>query len=192
MFGKLKVALWTRHIDTILGVTLAMVLGLPPTPGGLRGQAVDEYQVKAAFLYNIAKFVEWPPGAFKSPSDPIVSCILGASPLEQALELGAGRKTIDNRGFVLRHISDARQASGCHILFVSSSERKRWRSVVAAIKSDGILTVGETEGFASEGGVVNFKLEGDRVRIQINVDAAGRERLRISSRLLNLAQIVND
>lgn len=179
-----------RRTATGLRLTLAIILGVPLTAGAARGQAIDEYQFKAAFLYNLAKFVEWPPETFKNPTAPIVSCILGGGPLGGVLEHATNGNAIEDRKFVVRHISNARQASDCQILFVTSSEQRRWRSIAGDIENSSILTVGETDGFASEGGVVNFKMEGDRIRIQINVDTAERKRLRISAKLLSLSQIV--
>ena len=167
-----------------------MILGFP-LPAVPFGQAIEEYQLKAAFIFNIAKFVEWPADAFQNPKDPIVVCILGASPFGDALEKAASGKTIDDRRFAIRPVSDMRQAGSCHILFVSSSERKRFRSILGEIASSGILTVGDIESFATEGGVVNLKLDGDKIRIRINVQAAGRERIRISSKLLSLSQVVS-
>jgi hypothetical protein len=173
-----------------LGLGLALVLAFP-LPAAPRGQAIEEYQLKAAFILNIAKFVEWPTDAFQGPRDPIVLCILGASPFGDALAQAADGKTIDDRKFAIRPVSDMKQVGGCHILFVSSSERKRFRSVLGEIASRGILTVGDVEGFTSEGGVVHLRLDGEKIRIGINMHAAELERIRISSKLLSLAQIVN-
>lgn len=156
----------------------------------LRGQAMDEYQVKAAFLYNFAKFVEWPPEEFKTPKDPILVCVLGHNPFGTSLEDAIRGKTIDGRGFALRQVSNAEQASACQILFVSSEDGKRFRSLARNLKPAGILTVGEMQDFAVEGGIINFKLDGDRVRFEINVNAAEHAQLHISSKLLSLAQIV--
>src|SRR5450432_2820741 len=155
----------------------------------MQGQGVEEYQMKAAILYNLAKFVEWPSNTFKSTTDPITSCILGDSPFGRSLDLQLNGKPIDDRKVVVRHVSEISQARGCQILMITNSVPKR-NSNLNEIKASGILTVGEADGFASEGGVVNLKLESGKVRIQINVEAAEREGLRISSRLLNLAQIV--
>jgi YfiR/HmsC-like len=157
---------------------------------GVHGQAMDEYRVKAAFLYNFAKFVEWPPEAFKTPKDPIVVCVLGHNPFGGSLEDVIRGKSIDGRAFAYRQVSDAAEAGACQILFVSSSEGKRFRSLAGTLKAAGILTVGEAQGFASDGGVINFKLDGGRVRFEINVDAAEHAQLHISSKLLNLAEIV--
>jgi len=167
----------------------AMILG-PLLVTAAWGQKVEEYRVKAAFLLNFAKFVEWPPGSFKASADPIAICVMGQNPFGNALNDAVSGKTVDGRTFLVRQLSAAQTASGCQILFVSSSERKRLPSILDDVKAGGVLTVGEMDNFASEGGIVNFKIDGGRVCLQVNVDAAGQARLRISSKLLSLAQIV--
>lgn len=99
-------------------------------------------------------------------------------------------KPMVGRSFVFRQVSDAEGANACQILFVATAERKHFRSLCPSLKVTGILSVGETDGFATDGGVINFKLDDGRVRFEINVDAAEREQLHISSKLLSLAQIV--
>lgn len=158
---------------------------------GLRCQ-VNEYQVKAVFLYNFARYVEWPAQSFKASNDPIVICILGQNPFGSAIEQATTGKMIEGRAFVVREISNTQQPFSCHILFVNASERNRFRSIAANLKGSGVLTVGETPGFTADGGVINFKLRDGKVRFEINVDAAGQERLHISSKLLSLAQIVKN
>jgi hypothetical protein len=163
----------------VLGVTF--ILALP-------GQ-IDEYQVKAFFLYNFARYVEWPTETFKTANDPIVICILGQNPFGGSLEQAVAGKVLGARPFVVRQISEIPPGSSCHILFVNSSERRRFRSMAGRLKGSAVLSVGETPGFTADGGVVNFKLENGKVRFEIDVEAAGREHLRISSKLLSLAQI---
>jgi YfiR/HmsC-like len=153
-------------------------------------QVLDEYQVKAAFLYNFAKFVEWPADAFKTARDPILVCVLGHNPFGNALEDDIRGKSIEGRTFAYRHVSDAESASACQILFVGWEESKHFHALLENLKPMGILTVGETQGFATGGGVINFKLDGGRVRFEINLGAAEHEQLHISAKLLSLAQIV--
>jgi hypothetical protein len=153
---------------------------------------MDEYRVKAGFLFNFAKFVEWPPETFQSSTDPIVICALGYDPYRRALEEAVREKTIQGRTFSVHQVSDVEQANACQILFVSASENKRAAALLPRLKATGVLTVGETEGFAAEGGVINFKMENGRVRLEINVAAAERAKLRISSKLLSLVQIVRN
>jgi hypothetical protein len=167
---------------------LAGVLGLMWVTGA-RAQ-VDEYQVKAAFLYNFAKFVEWPAQSFGSPSEPISICVLGQNPFGRILDEVVSGKALVGRQFTVRQVSDARQTGRCQIIFVSTPEPKLFRAILADLKASSALTVGDVSGFAAAGGVINFKVEGDRVRFEINVQAARERSLTISSKLLNLAQIV--
>jgi YfiR/HmsC-like len=165
-------------------IVLGAALGAPARA------EVDEYQLKAAFLYNFAKFVDWPPEAFTSPSDPFTICVLGENPFGKALAGVIDGRTLNGRSFQLRPIPDAQHGNTCQILFVSSSERNRFRSILGELKASAILTVGDTAGFATAGGVANLTLEGETIRIEINIGVAKQNNLRISSKLLNLARIV--
>jgi hypothetical protein len=153
---------------------------------------IDEYRVKAFFLYNFARYVAWPSETFKAPHDPIVICILGRNPFGSALDEATTGRVVEGRPFVVRQLSDIQRPSNCQILFVAASERKRFQAIAASLKGSGVLTVGETQGFTADGGMINFKLEDGKVRFEINVDAVAQERLHISSRLLSLAQIVKN
>lgn len=180
-----------RRATVGVGVARTVLLGLV-LAGAAFGQAIEESQFKAAFLFNVAKFVEWPPGTFKGPTDPIVACTLGDSPVNDALKQATSNTLIGARKFVVRHISKAEQSAGCNILFASSPERKRWPAIFEAVKGTTVLTIGNIEGFALDGGVANFKREGDRIRIQINLEAADQQKLQFSSRLLSLSLIVKE
>jgi YfiR/HmsC-like len=174
---------WLYRLGRALA--LSMLAALPAT-----AQLVDEYQMKAAYVYNLAKFVEWPAAAFKTAGDPITICVLGQSPIVESLNAAVKEEMIDERKLVVRPISDIHEAVGCQILFIGSSERKQTESALRNLATSGVLTGGETPGFAAEGGVVNFTLDHKRVRIQINLGAAKQQRLRISPELLSLATIV--
>ena len=150
---------------------------------------IEEYQVKAAFLFNFAKFVEWPAQAFKSADEPIEICVLGPNPFGSSLDKAVEGKVVGNRKFVVREVRDAQQASECHIVFVSAAGWTRSRAVLGDIKKCCVLTVGETGEFIAGGGMINLRLEDARVRVEINPDAAERAGLRISSKLLSLAEI---
>lgn len=153
-------------------------------------QALDEYQVKAAFIYNFAKFVQWPAEAFQSPTEPIAICVLGQDPFGRSLQDTVAGRVIDRRSLIVRNVSGVKQAAGCHVLFVSSVENKRSSSTLADVKPLGILTIGESDVASADGPIITFKLAGGKVRFDINVEAAERQKLRISSRLLSLAHIV--
>lgn len=154
-------------------------------------QAVDEYQVKAAFLYNFAKFVDWPAATFHSSKDPIEICIIGDDPFGPVLQAAINGKLVQGRPLVQRRIMVVKELGSCHILFVSSSERKRLQPIIEEAKGHSILTVGEIEGFISQGGVISFKVEDERVRFEINLAAAKRQKLELSAKLLSVAEIVN-
>ena len=150
---------------------------------------IEEYQIKAAFLFNFAKFVEWPAQAFKSADSPIEICVLGPDPFGSSLDKAVEGKAVGNRRFVIREVRDAPQAGECHILFVSAAGWAQSRAVLRDIKKCCVLTVGETGEFIAGGGMINLRLEEARVRMEINPDAAERAGLRISSKLLSLAEI---
>jgi hypothetical protein len=175
-----------RRITRLVVLTGVVSLGVA------EAQNVDEYQVKAAFLYNFAKFVEWPAHALKSSDDPLVICVIGRSPFGSLLEQAVSGKQIEGRPLVVREISEAHDALACQILFVAAGEKKRVPAILDQLKSGHVLTVGDIQNFAAAGGMINFKLEAGRVRIEVNVEAAERANLRISSKLLSLATIVKD
>jgi hypothetical protein len=150
---------------------------------------IEEYQVKAAFLFNFAKFVEWPAEAFASADGPMEICVLGPNPFGSSLDKAVQGKVVGHRTFLVREVRDAQQASECHMVFVSASGWARSRAMLGDIKKCCVLTVGETVEFIDGGGIINLRLEEARVRVEINPDAAARARLRISSKLLSLAEI---
>jgi|SRR6185312_6917919 len=153
-------------------------------------QAVNEYQAKAAYLYNFGKFVEWPPESFQGPSDPLETCVLGRDPFGRWLKDSIAGKLIGGHPLEVRHVSSAAEAISCQILFVSSSEPKRVWSAISAIKKPGILTVGECSDPGECGAIINFTVENDKLRFEIDSAAAELAKLKISSRLLSLAQTV--
>jgi hypothetical protein len=151
--------------------------------------AFDEYQVKAAFLYNFAKFVEWPAGTFANSTDSIGICIAGQNPFGSTLEDMVQGKKVGERHFEVRRLPDTQQTRQCQILFIGAAEWRRTRALLEGVKIPGVLTVGETDDFTALGGIINFRLDGPRVRIQVDLQAAEHAKLRISSKLLSLAEI---
>jgi hypothetical protein len=168
--------------------TFACILGVTLTPC-LRAQ-VDQYRVKAAFLCNFARYVEWPEQRFKNHADPFAICVFGESPFGGELEQATKGQVVDGRAITVLEIREPKEAFACHILFVVSSERKSFRSLAAMLSGAGVLTVGESRGFTDDGGVINLKLQDGRIHLEVNIEAATQQHLRISSKLLNLAQIV--
>jgi YfiR/HmsC-like len=153
---------------------------------------VDEYKLKAAMLYNLTHFVEWPDSAYPGRQAPIFLCILGQDPFASSLTSTLPKETDNGRPVLIRRLQSEKEIPGCHILYISSSERKSAAHIFATLNGSSILTVGEMTQFAAHGGIIQFSMEDQHVRFDINVDAASRAGLRISSKLLALAQIVRN
>ncbi|QTA87601.1 YfiR family protein [Desulfonema magnum] len=151
----------------------------------------SEYVVKATFLYNFAKFVEWPAHAFERPDTPVILCILGKDIFGDALKT-IENKVIRGRTLLIRHCQDTNEAKGCHILFISPSGDKNLQEILSDIKDTPCLTVSDTEAFAQRGGIIRFFTMGNKIRFEINPEAAKRSHLKISSRLLKLARIFKE
>ncbi|HEV8580422.1 MAG TPA: YfiR family protein [Thermoanaerobaculia bacterium] len=150
-----------------------------------------EPAVKAAFLYNFAKFVEWPAGAFAGPREPVAFCVVGESAIGDELAQAVGGKTIQGRPVTVERAAPLDALLRCQILFVASAERTRFDQILAVVGRRPVLTVGDDENFRQAGGIINFVLRRNRVRFQIDRAAAERAGLRISSRLLELAEVVD-
>jgi hypothetical protein len=166
---------------------LALMALLLALPWAARAQAsASEYAVKAAFLYNFTKFVEWPADAFTGEHSQFKVCVLGEDPFGKSLGVIAGESVAGRRISLLR-TGEIKAPEGCHILFISRSERDRLSQVLADLKQEPVLTVGDTGGFLDQGGIINFILEGGKVRFEINQEAAERAGIKISSKLLRLA-----
>jgi YfiR/HmsC-like len=179
----------------ILIVALSVSLSWAPEVFAQASEASDssEYLIKAGFIFNFAKFVEWPTTAFAQPDSPIVIGVLGTDPFGTIIDQIVKDKKIGARGFIVKRLrwgSDVKDLRDCKILFVSASEKAHLDEVVQIVRGLPILTVGETPGFAERGGIIRFTVEDNRVRFEVNVDAAHQADLTISSRLLTLARIV--
>jgi len=179
-----------------LGRTLGLILfaacslACAGTMAKAQSQPLSEYEIKAGFLFNFTKFVEWPPEAFADPSVPIVLGIVGDSPVTELLTETAAGKTVNGRAVVVRRFKEGQDLRSCHILFVGSSEEKHVPQILERVKGSRVLTVSETSGFAQSGGMINFFVEGNRVRLEINLNAAARVRLKISARVIAVARLV--
>lgn len=150
----------------------------------------SEYAVKAAFLFHFAQFAEWPASAFKDPNAPLTFCTFGEDPFRGVLDESVNGKTVDNRAIRVTHVHEIDETHACQILFFGAGERKRMPALLERLKDSPVLTVGESEHFAHEGGMIGFFIENNKIRFEINLQAAGRARLKISARLLALAKTV--
>ncbi len=158
----------------------------PPSP--------SEYQLKAVFLYNFVRFgfIEWPAESFADADAPIIIGILGKDPFGATINRIIKGKTIKGRKLVIKRFKKIEDVKTCHILFISSSEEKHLVKIVKHLKNSSVLTVGEVKQFAQRGGIINFVIKEKKLHLEINVDAAERAKLKISSKLLELAEIVRD
>jgi len=151
-----------------------------------------EYQVKAAFLFNFAKFIEWPASSFATSQSPFAICLLGQDPFGNILDDTLRGKAIGDRPIVTRRLKDKAETRSCQVVFVSSSESAHLAEIIGSMPGSKVLLVGETKGFAASGGTIEFTHEDNHVRFTINTDAADRSGLKFSSKLLALAKIVHD
>lgn len=174
----------------LLAISWAVSGSAPPVHG--QSAQVSEYEVKAAFLYNFAKFVEWPSAAFPSNQTPIALCIFGKDPFGRSLDNMVRDKTAGNRQLVIHRSKRIQELKSCQMVFVDSSESQRLSEILESLRGLGVLLVGESQDFAGRGGHIQFTLEDNKVRFSINVDAAERSGLKISSKLLALSKIVHD
>lgn len=156
----------------------------------IRVFAQDEYQVKAAFLYNLPRFIDWPASAV--PPDRITIGIIGGGPAAQAVESFCKGKLLDGKPIVTRRIRWDDDSRGLNIVFVSDVESKKVDRILESAAASGVLTVGDLDGFAERGGIINFFVTDGKVRFEINADTASRLGFKISAKLLGLAKIVPD
>ena len=169
----------------LLGIFIIPIMGISVV------QEYSEYEVKAAFLCNFAKFVEWPDNAFKSEDAPFVIGIIGKDPFGNILERTLKGRTLQDKKCEILRFNNLNDLGDCHMLFVSSSQQANITRIIAYLKGKHTLTVGDNiEQFCQRGGIINFSSKRSRYGFEINKNSAQRSKLAISSKLLALAQIV--
>ena len=172
-------------------LVLVAALGLILEPAARAQPSVaGEYEVKAAFLYNFARYVDWPADHFPAAGGPFVVTVLGEDPFGEALDATLRGRTIRERPLVVRRVARVDDIGDSQILFIGSSETDDLPRILHKLADAPILTVGETARFAERGGMISFRKERDRVGFDINLASAERARLKVSSQLLKLARIV--
>lgn len=171
----------------------ALIVGLFCASLPLQAQisSTEEYRLKLAFLFNFAKFVEWPADAFPSPQAPLNICIIGRDPFDAELERQVTERNLYGHPVAIRTLRPNDDFGGCHLIFLPASSDGSLPGVLKRLDGSTI-TVGESAGFVARGGVVNFVVEGTNLRFAVNLSAAQRTRCRISSRLLTLARIYKE
>ncbi len=182
-----------RRARRLFGLSLASVLmlltiGLPRLHA--QDAATKEYQVKAVFLFNFIQFTSWPDAAFSSPDAPIRIGVLGENPFGGVLRAAIAGEKIGSREVTVEQLTRLEDARSCQVVFVSKSETGRMAAIIAALANRPVLTVGDMPDFARRGGMINFYLEGPKVRFEINRSAAMDGGFKLSSRVLSLAKLV--
>jgi hypothetical protein len=171
-----------------IGMTIVLLAYLASTSAG-QGR-LTEYQVKAAYLYNFAKFVKWPAGAPDSPTFSI--CILGDNPFGQTLDTTVAGEKLDGKDLSTRKIKTPAEAMGCRIVYVGKSEQAHLPTILPALAKHHVLTVSDAAHFCEKGGMIGFVMDGERVRFHVNVAAAQASGLTLSSDLLKVAMEVKN
>jgi YfiR/HmsC-like len=144
-------------------------------------------QVEAVFLFYFSQFVDWPPAAFAGGSSPIVIGVLGDDPFDGSLDQAVAGERVNGRPIVVRRLKSITEASGCQILYISSSEAAQLPQILSALKGRNVLTVSDLDDFVASGGMIRFVLIDEHVRLRINAQAAQAAGLTLSSKLLRAA-----
>lgn len=194
--GRAVALAWLRALGPRL-VARSLLPGLlwASSLSGLASEApvAPEYQLKAAFLYNFAVFVDWPATNPPPPNGPILIGVLGHDPFCSVLvESLAKVPPVKGRRVVARRVSTGPELRACQILFISSSEKARLSQILASVAGTSLLTVGDCDQFCQAGGIIRFTRQEGRIGTEINLDAAERAGLQFSSKLLRLSSVVHD
>jgi hypothetical protein len=182
---------WSSHGFRPWLMAMAAAWMLVATPHlRAQGSKPTDYDVKAAYLYNFGHFIEWPTNATAAKSDNFTVCVLGQDPFGRALDATLAGETIAGKSVIAKRISTPQEASNCQILFMSSAEEARLKQVVEVLNRQAILTVSDMPQFSQRGGMIQFVMEGKKVRFEVNLSAVQQGGLTLSSELLKVAAAV--
>ena len=183
----------TRSIVALWAAVLASLVWPSLAPSNAVGATESEqpYRVKAAFLFNFASLVTWPEESFNDSESPFVICHFGGSQTRALFDTAYSGRMVERHPIEVWHPSRVGDVLGCHIIMITAERSEQAGGFIGAVAGKSILTIGETEGFALSGGVIGFYNDGSKIRFEINLGAAKSAKLRISSRLLQLARLVS-
>jgi hypothetical protein len=173
----------SRYLAGLAALCMALATG---PAAGAENESL-EYAVKAAYLSKFGLYVEWPNAAFSSPSSALNLCVAGEDPFGAALDKAVADQRIGNRAITVRRLKTVGRESGCHILYIGGSDARHAGQVIDAVRGSGVLTVSDTRGTAAARAIINFVTKDNRVRFDIDEEAAAQNGLAISSKLLDLA-----
>jgi YfiR/HmsC-like len=178
-----------RQIVAVVG--LWAVLGRTHPLAGAAAEGSLEYPVKAAFLVNFAKFAEWPAESLQARASAVSICVLGRDPFGDALEKTVAGRSVGGRPIVIQRYRGLERVADCHVLFIATSESGRLAQILERLAAEPVLTVGERAGFARQGGVIGLVVEDNLAGIEVNLQAAQRKGLVLSSKLLGVARVID-
>jgi hypothetical protein len=174
----------TSRIRVSIVLVAALLLLAGDTSRSAQFEKASEYEIKAAFLYNFARFIDWPDSVFSDPATPFVVGVFGKDPFGEILDKTFEGKSVEGRHVVVRRVDNVDGALGCHLLFVAHPQTPHLRR----FEAQAIVTVGESERFVDQGGAIGFIIEDNRVRFTIGPGAATRAGVTMSSKLLSLSR----
>ena len=181
---------WETLFTRVAALFIGAILLCAAHYGRTAEPVLPEYQVKALFLYNFVRYVNWPESTFWKTNAPFVIAVTGDDNLQKNLIKLVHGKSVDGHPILLKHINDDDPLQLCHMLFIGSSVKKQIVTILDKVKTLPILTVGESEEFIEQGGIINLKKNEGKVRLEINLDAARLAQLKLSSKLLSVADVV--
>ena len=173
---------------TLVALAFSAAALLPP-PALAQAQSRGEYALKAVFLYNFCRFIEWPKSAFGSPNEPIIIGIVGEDPFGPFLREAVQGETSRGRAIRIERYSRPEAIEHCHLLFVSRAEAGRLGKILSAVAGKSVVTVGETDAFLDRGGMIALTADKNRVRLHINPSLLRAASLDVSSKLLRVADV---
>ncbi len=174
------------------GVVLGAVAGLALGFARAEAPRYDENQVKAAYLFNFTRFVEWPTNSFAEAETPLIIGILGDDPFREALEKTVRGEKVKGHPLAVRSSRKIEDLKSCHVIFVDKTQKPQMQQILATLRDCPVLTVGEIDGFAQRGGIINMIKQEKRIGFEINNEAARRQGIKIGSQLTELGTCVKD
>jgi len=178
-----------RTLLVLLSIWVLAVLAAPGIPSPIQTPS-EEYGVKAAFLFRFSQFVDWPPDVFQDADAPLNFCTIGLDPFKGALEGTLAGKKIGTHPARVLHFQSGQVVTACHMLFIGADLGPYAAKLLVSLQDSPIATIGDTDHFAQQGGLIGFCWENEKIRFEVNLNVAARAKLRISARLLSLAKSV--
>jgi hypothetical protein len=185
-FSSLLARRWVSPLLVLLLLLVQAARSFAADP-----QTLTEYQIKAGFFFNFTRFVDWPESAFVTASSPILVCVLGETPLTDLVIDVALGKVVNGRAVSIKRVKASDDLRRCNLLFISAEEERHTTEILASLRKTNTLTVGETPGFAQAGGMINFSIQENKVKLELNLEATTRAGLKVNSKLIAVSRLVS-